>query len=1122
MNKSIKHILLLISVISASISTIAQNELREYLQSETPYFETIKDGMESTICHNIIEDSDGYIWVGTQNGISRFDGIDFQNFLCSDAQDRFDNDILAMCDDTLANYIWATFTTQNKIVGINKKTYRHIEINYADQVHTDTTDTRTIAFRSIFNYNDSLLIGGTVNGLYFVNKQSGQLTGPFTMTSRKKVAIYTFIESAGHTYMVSNGILYELEGRDTEFPQFYPLSVNAPGIIRHCSVRCDTMLVLETYSESGSFNLASYNPKNGTTRFLTKTQGLPRDLACSVDGAWLCTTTGLIFYEFATGELKKFTTRNSYLHENKLTCLLKSRNQPIIWIGSNDGLIKNDYYSSKFVITDLRRCSESNSCDMFMIHKDIEGGYWAWFIDGLFYRKPGTDEFLPMKIGDEDFLRLAITTTLEDTTRRRLYFSSLYSIISYDLKTGRSDYVIKPSNKRINSAVILSDGRIVGGMSTKEMMIYDPRSQSITYTPLRDTLLTRCTTMTNDGDSLLWIGDTEARLFTYNINTQEVTFHSEIGATRALTNALRITNRNGERELWIATGRSGLYYYLPSKRKMTKIEYSKFLLYNIECLEIDCVNNIWAASDNGIVCINNQNGAIYEYSKDVYAICPDFNRATSCVGHNGEVIMGGTNYFVEFNSYNFAVNDYFPAPRIAAYRFTDATRNYFDGLTKHIYFNANDTIVMAKGIRTLQLYARVLNYDKTRNNLIQWRMPDQNENWQTVTTTQPLVFSNLSLGIHELELRSCQANGLPTDNTHRIYIKKEVYYYEHPLFYASMIALAVIVVFAFVALRSQHAESQRRQLEEAIERQAGEIIHANDNLRRSQTLIKKQNEELQASRDNLERQVAERTAALEEAKIKAEESSKLKSAFLANLSHEVRTPMNCIVGFAKLIGDKTCSDDERTEFIHLLQESSRSLLVLIDDLLDVSRIESGQLRVNIADFEVTREINDVFRLLSIERKNAAVEFTLEIDDRLNGMHITSDKDRFRQIIINICNNAFKFTANGHVSIKAQMISPQQLIEDESYCYARMRVPRQTECDLMLLRIEDTGIGIPADKTEVIFEPFRKLHNKKTLYPGLGLGLNIVKNLIELLEGEIWLSSVEGSGSKFFFYLPFKQ
>lgn len=1122
MSRHIKYCLCIIAVLVACSTSLAQNELKEYLQSETPYFETIKDGMESTVCHNIVEDSDGYIWIGTQNGVSRFDGIDFQNFFCATTQERFDNDILAMCDDTLANYVWATFTTQNKIVGINKKTYRPTEINYDDQVRTDTTDTRIIAFRSIFNYNDTLLIGGTLNGLYFVNKRSGRLTGPFIMASRKKVAIYTFVESTNKTFMVSNGILYELEGRDPEFPQFKPLSVDAPGVIRHCSVRCDTSLILETYSETGHFNLVSYNPETGATSMLARTEGLPRDMACSVDGAWMCTTTGLIFYEFQTGQVRKFTTRNSYLHENKLTCILKSRHQPIVWIGSNDGLIKNDYYSSKFVITDLRRCSESNSCDMFMIHKDIDGGYWAWFVDGLFYRGAGEAEFVPIKVGDDDFARLAVTTTLEDTTRRILYFASLYSIVSYDLRTGRSEYILRQNAKRISSAVMLSDGRIAAGMSTKEMMMYDPRTHGVTYTQIADTLLTRCSTMANDGDTVLWIGDTEARLFSYNINTHRLTYHCDIGTSRSLTNALRLTCRNGERELWIATGRNGLHYYLPAKHKMTKIEYSKFLLYNVECLEIDCVDNIWAASDDGVVCINNHDGAIYEYSKDVYAVCPDFNRTASCVGHRGEVIMGGTNYFVEFNSHNFAVNDYFPAPRVAAYRFTDATRNYFDNLTKHTYFNANDTIVMVRGIRTLQLYVRVLNYDKTEGNLVQWRLTDRDDNWQTVGTIEPLVFSNLPLGVHELELRSCLANGLPTDNVHRIYIKKEVYYYEHPLFYASMIALAVIVVFAVIALRSQHAESQRRQLEEAIERQAGEIMHANDNLRRSQTLIKKQNLELQQSRDNLERQVAERTAALEEAKMKAEESSKLKSAFLANLSHEVRTPMNCIVGFAKLIGDKSCSEDERTEFIHLLQESSHSLLVLIDDLLDVSRIESGQLRVNIGDFDVCREINDVFHLLSIERKNAAVDFTLEVDARLGDMHITSDRDRFRQIIINICNNAFKFTASGHVAIKAELTDAARIVEEPAYYYPAGRMPRQTESELLLLRIDDTGIGIPEDKTEVIFEPFRKLNNKKTLYPGLGLGLNIVKNLIDLLQGEIWLHSVVGRGTTFYFYLPFSS
>ena len=266
----------------------------------------------------------------------------------------------------------------------------------------------------------------------------------------------------------------------------------------------------------------------------------------------------------------------------------------------------------------------------------------------------------------------------------------------------------------------------------------------------------------------------------------------------------------------------------------------------------------------------------------------------------------------------------------------------------------------------------------------------------------------------------------------------------------------------------------------------------------------------------LEKTVAERTRELEDAKEKAEESSQLKSSFLASLGHEVRTPMNAIVGFAKLLQDEKISPDERSEFAHLILESSNSMLSLMGSLLDTSRIERGVMEVTIADIDVYREISDTWKMLSVEKKYGGVEFRLDINDNLRGQLLATDKDRLRQIIINLTYNAFKFTQNGSVVISAEKISAHDL-------YQLNILPPDTQLPaqyLMLVSVADTGIGIPEDKTEAIFEPFRRLNANKLKYGGLGLGLNIVRSLTQLLGGRVWVKSQLGIGSTFFFYLPF--
>ena len=268
----------------------------------------------------------------------------------------------------------------------------------------------------------------------------------------------------------------------------------------------------------------------------------------------------------------------------------------------------------------------------------------------------------------------------------------------------------------------------------------------------------------------------------------------------------------------------------------------------------------------------------------------------------------------------------------------------------------------------------------------------------------------------------------------------------------------------------------------------------------------------------LEKKVAERTQELEVAKLKAEESSQLKSTFLANLGHEVRTPMNAIVGFAKLLQAEDCPNEERTEFAHLILESSNSMLSLMGALLDTSRIERGVMEVSFVDVDVYREISDTWHILSVEKRNPNVGFELDIDESMKGLLLRTDKDRLRQIIINLTYNAFKFTSSGSVTISARRVDSRALA---TLLNADGRAPApDAPAGFLLACVEDTGIGIPKDKTEVIFEPFRRLTTNKAKYAGLGLGLNIVRNLIRLLGGDVWVRSELGCGSRFYFYLPF--
>jgi signal transduction histidine kinase/CheY-like chemotaxis protein len=280
--------------------------------------------------------------------------------------------------------------------------------------------------------------------------------------------------------------------------------------------------------------------------------------------------------------------------------------------------------------------------------------------------------------------------------------------------------------------------------------------------------------------------------------------------------------------------------------------------------------------------------------------------------------------------------------------------------------------------------------------------------------------------------------------------------------------------------------TDRKKAEEQLHKQYSEYQKLSE-------MYQAKNQELIGSIDRIKKINSE----LEEARIKAEESDKLKTAFLANRNHEIRTPMNGILGFTELLKETELTGKQKQKYIEVIQQSGRRMLDIINDLIDISKIESGQVEIKMHDLNLNDMLDGLYNFFKYDAGTKGLILTCikEVDHEKS--NIRTDETKLQQVFSNLIKNSIKYTNTGSIEFGYSL--------------------KGTDIEFF---VKDTGIGIKREIHQKIFERFRKGNvsdNKE--YEGSGLGLSISKAYVEMLEGKIWLDSEPGKGTVFYFILP---
>jgi hypothetical protein len=346
------------------------------------------------------------------------------------------------------------------------------------------------------------------------------------------------------------------------------------------------------------------------------------------------------------------------------------------------------------------------------------------------------------------------------------------------------------------------------------------------------------------------------------------------------------------------------------------------------------------------------------------------------------------------------------------------------------------------------------------------------------------VLANIELGVQNEE-KSKRASEL-------IIANKELVFQN-----AEKVKRAAELIIANKELIFQNKEKEKRAAELIIANK--ELLFQNEEKAKRAAELIIANEELVFQNEEKEKRAAE----LVHAKEKAEDSDLLKSSFLANMSHEIRTPMNGILGFADLLREPTLTGEKQQEYIGIIKKSGTRMLNIINDIVSISKIESGLTELNIQQSNINNQIEFVHTFFKPQMEKKGIRFIINSTLSEEEGIIKSDSEKIYGILTNLVKNALTHTENGTIELGYVLKTEREISELEFY-------------------VKDTGTGIPRERQSAIFERFIQADiSDKMAFEGAGLGLSISKAYVEMLEGEIWVESEDGKGSTFYFTIPYR-
>ncbi len=1030
-----------------------------------------ENGLSNNQVHAIHQDSRGFMWFGTSQGISRFDGYRFTRFVNnpSDTNTLTGNLVRVIFEDSRGRLFAGT---ENGGVNLYDR-----DREFFLPLFGKESGFQEASVNDIKEDKQGILWIGTDNGL-LLYRENGRITRvvPEESSSGKRfsgnfIRIMTF-DAAGKLWMGTNNGLFVLDtaaNRVSPFPLPVPESLNEE--IWELVIGDDGRIWTGTY-DNGIFIIGTDNhiaqhlipdPANNRSRTV---RAIARD---PKGDFWIGTRGGLFIYDQVQGIVA------SYYHDERESRSLSGNSVLEIfhdkrgdtWIGTRTGI--NYLVHTKQLFRNFRAMPNDkhylNSNEIWAFHADKEGKIWIGTEDGgvnIYDPASHSFDYLVSRPGDPNSLSSNCIKSFLDDGKGHLWIATFRGGINIlDRRNGRIVHIRNIPGDDTS----LSDDRVWCLFSDSKKRIwvgsslgidqYDPASGK--FIRLRKPgMEAQVNWIREDHQGFLWIGARDELLV----------YHPDNDSLFRFNEKTRDFFQDSQNRIWIATLTSGLAEYSRGKGAIRYFTEEDGIANN-QALSILEDNNrfLWIGTSNGLSRFNPETGYFRTFSGKDGLQNSQFNYGAALKLPSGELLFGGISGFNLFDPLKAGGSETGAPMVLTELRIFNKRVEIGTGrkpvLKRSITETGEITLPFNQKVITIEFAA--LNYVNSQNNLYSYFLEGFDKTWTDPSVNRAATYTNLNPGEYVFRVKSV-IPGIP-DAGNEISLKINIYppFWKTSLFKIITFSLILSLIYALVRF-VMNREKLKNDLH--FERIKARKLH---------------------------------------------ELDMLKLRFFTNISHEIRTPLTLILGPLEKIRNNQVPGEQMKPLLEIIVRNARHLNQLINQILDFRKLETGNLKPELADGELTGFVQGIAAQFDhlAQEKEIRYGFSAMSDKII----CRFDGDKLEKIVTNLLSNAFKFTEKGgSITVSLAVIydrSEMKPDDDESGT-------RYIE-----IRVKDTGKGIPASQLDKIFIRFFQSEEKND-HQGTGIGLALVHELVKLLDGKVFVTSKPGEGSRFTVRLPFLE